>query len=68
MYYSIECPKCLEEITAEVDLGEHMVEWAEECDCGYKFTEKEVLEIYSRAIGDSWGTTIDRAHDLAKDC
>jgi hypothetical protein len=70
MYYSFECPKCGDEITAEVDVGEHMVDWAEECEnekCGYKFTESEVLTIYDDALADCFGTMIDNAHDMAKD-
>ena len=30
MTYTFSCPKCGEEIEADVDVGEHMVDWAEE--------------------------------------
>ena len=64
----IECPKCGEEIAAEVDVGEHLVDWGEECDsCGYKFPKDEVLKIYDDALSDGMGTLIDRAHDMYKD-
>jgi len=68
MYYSFHCPKCDEQITAEVDVGEHMVYWSEECDeCGYKFTQDEILKIYSDALADCWGSMIDNAHERYKD-
>jgi hypothetical protein len=70
MYYSFNCPKCEEKITAEVDVGDHMVDWGEECEnekCGYKFTEEEVLKIYSDALEDCWGSMIDNAHERMKD-
>ena len=65
MYYTFHCPKCNEELSAEVDVGEHLVDWNEECDnCNYKLTETEVLKIYSDALADCWGSMIDRAHDM----
>lgn len=67
-YYSFECPRCKFELTAEVDIGDHMVEWGEECDeCGYKFTREEILKIYDNALTDGLGTLIDYAHDALKD-
>jgi len=51
-------------LSAEVDVGEHIVDWGEECDCcNYKFTESEVLKIYDDALADCWGSMIDHAHD-----
>jgi hypothetical protein len=42
MYYNISCPKCDAEITALVDVWEHIVDWEEQCDeCNYKFSEKK---------------------------
>ena len=68
MNYSFECPKCKAELTAEVDIADHMVEGIEECDeCGCKFTESEQLQLYSDAMEDGFGSMIDHAHDLAKD-
>jgi hypothetical protein len=64
MYYEFHCPKCNEMLSAEVDVGEHIVDWGEECDCcNYKFTESEVLKIYDDALADCWGSMIDHAHD-----
>jgi hypothetical protein len=68
MNYTIECPKCGEEIDTEVDIGEHMVEWGEICDsCGYKFTQSEILEIYDKTLSGALGAMIDRAHDMYGD-
>ena len=70
MTYTFACPKCAEEITAEVDVGEHIVDWAEQCEnskCMYKFTSGEVDEVYLKALESTWGTMIDCAHDLLSD-
>lgn len=70
MYCSFNCPKCGEEITAEVDVGEHMVDWGEECEnekCNYKFSQNEILDIYDKALEDCWGNMIDNAHERFKD-
>lgn len=67
MNYSFECPKCGEEITAEVDVGEHLIEWGEECEeCGYKFSHEEVLKIYEKALEDCHGFLTDWAHEMSK--
>jgi len=70
MIHRFECPKCSEEITAEVDIGEHLVEWGEECEnekCGYKFTKEEVLKIYDEALTDCFSGMVDYIHDTMKD-
>jgi transcription elongation factor Elf1 len=65
MYYVFHCPKCNEELTAEVDVGEHMVDWDEACDnCKYVFTDAEILHIYDAALADCFGSMIDYAHDM----
>ena len=64
MYATFECPKCGHENTAEVDLGEHLSDFSDECEnllCGYKFTETEKLDIYEETTTDAWGSAIDRA-------
>jgi len=67
MTYTFSCPKCGEEIEADVDVGEHMVDWAEECQaCNQKFTEAEVEKIYSDALEDCFSTMVDDAHDRAQ--
>ena len=69
MEYAFVCPVCGEEIAAEVDVGEHIVDWSEECDnedCGYKFTPDEILKIYEDALVDCFSTMVDRAHDLSQ--
>ena len=67
MTYYFHCPKCNEQLFAEVDVGEHMVDWSEECDnCGYKFTEKETLKIFSDALADCFGSMIDNACEMYK--
>lgn len=70
MYYSFNCPKCGEEIIAEVDVGEHMVDWGEECEnekCLYKFSEEEILDIYSKALEDCFSDMVDYVHEKLKD-
>ena len=69
MTYTFSCPKCGEEIEADVDVGEHMVDWNESCEnekCNYKFTEAEVEKIYSDALEDCFSTMVDNAHELAQ--
>jgi uncharacterized protein YbaR (Trm112 family) len=62
------CPSCEEQIEADVDIGEHMVEHEEYCeDCGHIFTDAEKLEIYSEALEDAAGTAVDRAMDYGQD-
>jgi predicted Zn-ribbon and HTH transcriptional regulator len=66
--YTIECPKCKAVIEADVDISEHIVDWAEECEeCGYKFTQDEVLKIYDDALTDCLSSMIDHAHEMSKD-
>ena len=64
MYYKFNCPACGEELSAEVFVSDHMVEWGEECDneeCGYKFSQSEVLDIYDKALEDATSSLIDNA-------
>ena len=68
MEYHFNCPMCLKNLTAETDVGEHIVDWSEKCDdCGYIFSEKEVLDIYDRALEDAWGSMIDNACDYGQE-
>ena len=68
MYYYFHCPKCDEELVAEVDIGDHMVDWSEECDiCGHKFTEEEKLKVYNDALEDCFSSMIDHAHERLRD-
>ena len=70
MEYQFECPRCGEEIIAEVNVGEHMVDWSEQCEnpaCLYHFNPVEVMGIYEKALESTWGAMIDRAHDLLSD-
>ena len=69
MTYAFSCPKCGEEIEADVDVGEHIVDMGDECpndSCNYKFTEAEVEKIYSDALEDCFSTMVDDAHDRAQ--
>jgi hypothetical protein len=68
MYYTFNCPKCDGELTAEVDVGEHLVDWDEECEhCKYKFTSNEVLDIFDEALEDCHGSMCDYAVDMLGD-
>jgi DNA-directed RNA polymerase subunit M/transcription elongation factor TFIIS len=68
MYYKFYCPKCNELLTAEVDVGEHMVDWSEECEtCNYKFSQEEIMKIYNDALADGFGSMIDNAIEKLKD-
>lgn len=70
MTYSFKCPKCKESLFADVDVGEHMVDWSEICEnneCNYKFTSAEVLRIYDDALSDAWASMIDNAHDTVRE-
>jgi predicted protein tyrosine phosphatase len=40
MTYTFSCPKCGEEIEADVDVGEHMVDWAKEILAMQHFEKK----------------------------
>jgi transcription elongation factor Elf1 len=68
MNYSFTCCNCGEELIAEVNVGEHMVEWDEKCDnCGYGFTQEEVMKIYDNALTDCLGSIVDNAHERMKE-
>ena len=68
MEYHFSCPNCGETLMAEVDVGEHIVDWDEVCEsCGHIFSEKEVLDIYDRALEGALCSMIDSAHDLYED-
>ena len=67
---TFECPKCGEEMSAEVDVGEHIVDFSNICEnpaCLHRFTEDEKMAIYEAALEDGWSSMIDHAHDLLSD-
>lgn len=68
MQYNFYCPRCGEQLSAEVNLGEHIVDWDEICfECNYKFNDFEINKIYNDAIQDCLGARIDYAMDMLKD-
>lgn len=66
--YYWECPQCGQESSAEVDLGEHLVDGLDECEhCSYHPSNVEIERNYSKALEDAVGSRIDSAHEAAKD-
>ena len=63
MTYNFSCPNCGKELTADVDISEGIVDWEEECDCGYKFADEQVLKIYDEALAYCWSSWIDYVYD-----
>ncbi len=70
MEYHFQCPKCGENMMAEVDVGEHLSDFSDECEnptCKYKFSEAEKDKIYTDSQEDCFSSMIDYAHDLLSD-
>lgn len=62
MFYDYSCSKCGQTVVCEVDVAEHLVD-DPGCICGYEQTEKEKMDVYSKALADATGTAIDYAQD-----
>lgn len=58
------CPRCGAEIECEVDIGEHDIEFPDECPNGHLVTEKDQLDWAGELEADAMGSAIDRATDL----
>jgi hypothetical protein len=67
MIYSFDCPTCDAPLEADVDLGEHMVDMPETCDCGHMFSDAEKDALHAQALEDCQGQAIDRAYEAHKD-
>lgn len=54
------CPSCLNELDTEFDISEQFCDLPE-CECGYKLSQKEELDIYSELSSQAMGAAVDRA-------
>jgi transcription elongation factor Elf1 len=56
-----DCPKCKAELSADLDVSDHILYGGEECDeCGYIFTKREAEKIYEKALSDGTDSLISR--------